>query len=147
MKRLIPPVLFLICVILMVLCRWLWPWLMVFPPPYNLWGIVSIMAGLLVGFLGVRQFRQAQTNIHPFMEADKLVTQGPFRYTRNPMYLGLTLVLVGVGMLLGNLSSLLGVLLFVVVADRWYIRWEERMLRKKFGPAFDAYCAATRRWF
>ena len=146
MKRLIPPILFLICFMLMGLLRRFWPVQIVLPTPYNLLGIVPIMAGLLVGFSGFLQFRKAKTNIRPFKEADKLVIEGPFRYTRNPMYLGLALVLVGVWLLLGALSPLLGVLLFVVVADRWYIKFEERMLRQKFGPAFDAYCAKTRRW-
>ena len=82
----------------------------------------------------------------PFKEADKLVTQGPFRYSRNPMYLGLGLVLTGTWLLLGALSCVLGVLIFLVVADCWYIRSEERMLQRKFGPAFDAYRARTRRW-
>jgi len=146
MKKLVPPILFLICLVAMGLLRWFWPVQIVLPTPYNLLGLALVVAGLLVGFSGFLQFRKAKTNIRPFKEADKLVIEGPFRYTRNPMYLGLAVVLVGAWMLLGTLTPLLGVLLFVVVADRWYIEFEERMLREKCGPAFDAYCAQTRRW-
>ena len=146
MKRLIPPILFLICLVVIGLLKWAWPLKIVFHSPYNLLGLVPMALGLSSVFLGVRQFGKAKTNLRPFKEADKLVTSGPFRYTRNPMYLGLATILVGTWILLGALSPLLGVLIFVVVADRWYIGFEEQMLQRKFGAAFDAYKASTRRW-
>ena len=146
MRKLVPPILFLLCVALMGLLRWLWPIRMLSPFPYNLLGLVPLLLGLGVGIAGALTFRRAKTNIRPFKEADKLVTEGPFRYTRNPMYLGLSLVLAGIWLLLGALSPLLGMLIFVVTADRWYIAFEEHMLQRKFGPAFDAYRAKVRRW-
>jgi protein-S-isoprenylcysteine O-methyltransferase Ste14 len=62
------------------------------------------------------------------------------------MYLGLMLCLLGAWILLGALSPVLGVVAFLVVADRWYIRVEEQMLRQKFGHDFEDYCARVRRW-
>lgn len=141
MQRLIPPILFLIC-----LLHWLWPLRRVFPAPYNLLGLVPVLLGFASGLAGALRFRAARTNILPFKEADRLVTDGPFRYSRNPMYLGLALVLTGSWVLMGSLTPVICVLVFVVVADRWYIRFEERMLQRKFGPEFDAYRARTRRW-
>jgi protein-S-isoprenylcysteine O-methyltransferase Ste14 len=146
MRRLIPPVLFLICLALMAALRWLWPITTLFPRPWTLSGIGPIVLGLVTGILGAREFRKARTNIRPFREAGTLVTTGPYRYTRNPMYLGLVLVLTGAWMLMGALSPLLGVATFIVTADRWYIRVEEEMLRQKFGSDFDAYRSRVRRW-
>jgi protein-S-isoprenylcysteine O-methyltransferase Ste14 len=146
MRLLLPPVLFLICLALMALLRWLWPITTPFPRPWSLLGIVPILAGLLVGRSGIVQFRRARTNIRPFREADTLVTTGPFRFSRNPMYLGLVLVLLGAWILLGALSPVLGVVVFMVMADRWYIAFEERMLQQKFGPVYDAYRSRVRRW-
>ena len=146
MKKLIPPVLFLICLILMSLLRWLWPLMIVFAKPYNLLGIAPVLVGFLSGLLGALHFRKSKTNIRPFVEPDTLVTEGPFRYSRNPMYLGLSLVLLGAWILLGAITPLVGVLIFVVTANWWYIPFEERMNQAKFGPAFDAYCQRTRRW-
>jgi len=80
-KRLIPPILFLICLILMGLLRWLWPVRIIFPFPCNLLGLVPILAGLFIGFWGVGQFRKAKTNIKPFKEPDVLVGDGPYRYS------------------------------------------------------------------
>jgi protein-S-isoprenylcysteine O-methyltransferase Ste14 len=146
MQRLIPPILFLLCLGLMVLLRRLWPIAVIVPGRWRWVGLVPIVVGVASGAMGIREFVKAKTNLRPFREADKLLTTGPFRYTRNPMYLGLALALLGACVLLGVLSPVLGVVIFVVVADRWYIRFEERMLRKKFGPDFDEYCARVRRW-
>jgi protein-S-isoprenylcysteine O-methyltransferase Ste14 len=130
----------------MALLRWRWPVAILFPRPWSFLGAIAVLAGLLVGFAGLVQFRRANTNILPFREADALVTTGPFRYTRNPMYLGLALVLLGAWVLMGALSPIVGVAIFVVVADRWYIRFEERMLHQKFAADFTAYRSKVRRW-
>ncbi len=146
MKWLLPPILFLVCLGLMVLLRWCWPLAVVVPYPYRYGGVGLMLLGVLTGSAGALTFLKARTNIHPFHEADQLVTSGPFRFSRNPMYLGLLLNLVGIGLLLGAVSPVLGPLAFLATADRWYIAGEERMLKRKFGPAFAAYRQRVRRW-
>ncbi len=146
MRLIIPPILFLICLIVMALLRWLWPIKMLFEMPWSLLGIVPILLGLMSALLGAFKFRSVGTNIRPFRDADMLVTTGPYRFTRNPMYLGLVLALIGAWILMGALSPLIAVVIFIVTADRWYIQFEERMLRQKFGAAFDEYCSKVRRW-
>src|SRR3989442_7512425 len=95
MRLLIPPILFLLCLCLMALLRWMWPITLLFPRPWCWLGLLPILFGLASAAMGAREFIRAKTNIRPFREADKLVTTGPFRFTRNPMYLGLVLCLVG----------------------------------------------------
>jgi len=146
MRVILPPVLTLICLILMSLLRWLSPIAIIFPKPWSWLGILPICTGLMLGLSGVYQFRKAKTNIRPFREADTLVMSGIFRFTRNPMYFGIALLLAGVWVLLGALSPVIGIIVFVVVADRWYIQVEERMLSEKFGPAFEDYRVRVRRW-
>lgn len=63
------------------------------------------------------------------------------------MYLGLTLILAGTWILLGAISPIFGVLVFVVISDRWYIPGEERMLHEKFGKAYEEYRTNVGRWF
>ena len=77
-----------------LLC-WVWPMTILFPHPWSRLGIAPLIMSLLAGLSGVIAFRGANTNIRPFREADELVTTGPFRFTRNPMYLGLALILLG----------------------------------------------------
>jgi protein-S-isoprenylcysteine O-methyltransferase Ste14 len=145
-KIIIPPFLFLICLLVMILLHRAWPITPLFPFPYNLLGIAPMVAGMLMGFLGFSRFMRVKTNLYTFGEPGKLVTDGIFKYTRNPMYLGLSLLLLGAWMLLGSLSPILAVAFFVITADRWYIRYEEQQLATKFGEEFERYRRRTRRW-
>jgi protein-S-isoprenylcysteine O-methyltransferase Ste14 len=146
MKFLIPPLLAAICLALMFLLRWAWPITVFLTPPWTYLGFVLLTAGLALPVAGSRHFKKAGTTHKPFHEAKKLVTTGIYRYTRNPMYLGLTLLLTGACLLLAALSTLIPLLFFIAAADRWYIRGEEKMLAKKFGQQFQEYKARTRRW-
>jgi protein-S-isoprenylcysteine O-methyltransferase Ste14 len=146
MKRIMPPTLFYACIISMVLLAWLWPVQVMLSFPTNLIGLAPLVLGLGMAIWGSRKFEQVGTTIKTFGEPDQLVTDGLFRLTRNPMYLGFALALVGVWVLLGWLSPVLGVIVFVLAADRWYIPFEERALAERFGQAFDAYRVRTRRW-
>ncbi|MGO1118327.1 methyltransferase family protein [Rhodovibrionaceae bacterium A322] len=146
MKRLLPPVLFLLCGLGMIalhkllpLAHWMvWPWRGL--------GVVPVALGLGMIVTVALTFRRVRTNIHTFRNPDKLVTGGLFRISRNPIYLGFALALLGGVLLSGSLSALLGPLLFWFVADRWYIPFEEDRLRANFGADYDSYCRQVRRW-
>ena len=75
-----------------------------------------------------------------------MVTRGVYRLSRNPMYLGFVLMLIGVALLLGTVTPYVVVVVFAVVIDRVFTVVEEYMLAKKFGTAWQAYTAHTRRW-
>jgi protein-S-isoprenylcysteine O-methyltransferase Ste14 len=109
-------------------------------------GIVPLVLGLVINISADRQFAQVGTNVKTFDDPDRLVTDGWFRYSRNPMYLGFVLILAGVWMLLGSASPLLGVLIFAVIADRWYIPYEEQKMAGKFGQAYEDYKRQVRQW-
>jgi protein-S-isoprenylcysteine O-methyltransferase Ste14 len=136
----------LICLILMVLLRRLWPVRLIIGYPLNLLGLGPLILGLAIGMSAVVKFLKERTNIHPFKKPDKLVTDGVYRYGRNPMYLGLALILAGSWILLGAVSPLAGVLIFVAISDRYYIPPEEQMLGERFGESYENYRRAVRRW-
>jgi protein-S-isoprenylcysteine O-methyltransferase Ste14 len=146
MPKIIPPFLFFFGLAAMLLLDRFWPVAFFLPKPYNWLGILPLIAGLTLGLLGFLTFRRARTTLNTFGEPGTLVTGGVFRLSRNPMYLGFALMLLGVWLLLGTCSPLIGLVLFVLVADRWYIRFEERRLTAKFGSQFNQYRASTRRW-
>lgn len=110
--------------------------------------LIASGAGLLLAVTGVMAFRRHQTTINPHTldRASALVTGGIYRLTRNPMYLGMLLVLIGAIFLSRDVLALLAVPGFIVTLNRLQILPEERALRARFGAAFDAYCARTRRW-
>lgn len=111
-------------------------------------GIVLMLAGIAVSVSGARAFDRAGTTKDPRHpeHAATLVTGGIYRITRNPMYLGLALVLVGWGIYLSNYLSLLWVVLFLGYINRFQIVPEERVLEARFGDAYRQYKKNARRW-
>ena len=146
MKKLLPPALFLISILIMMLLWRLAPTSRNFTFPVSLAGLALLILGLGLTILGSRKFQQVGTNINTFNEPDILVKEGLFRYSRNPMYLGFVIALLGVSALLGSLSTLAVVIAFFVITDRWYIAFEERAMAKKFGEEYEKYKSQTRRW-
>lgn len=110
--------------------------------------LIMGVSGLLIGVMGILDFRRHHTTISPHTidKASALVTGGIYRFTRNPMYLGLLLILIAAVFLSKDILALLTIPGFIVTLNRLQILPEERALRAKFGGAFDAYCDRTRRW-
>ena len=109
-------------------------------------GFVSM--GALFAGRAIWQFLRANTTVHPHKPQNtaQLVTDGIYRISRNPMYVGLLLVLTGWAIYLANLLALLCLPLFVFAITRVQIVPEERILRDKFGDAYVDYCGRVRRW-
>jgi protein-S-isoprenylcysteine O-methyltransferase Ste14 len=105
-------------------------------------------AGIAVALAGVVSFMQANTTINPTTpnSASSLVDTGIYRFTRNPMYLGLLSMLIGWGVFLASPLTLIGALVFVVYMNRFQIKPEESALLNVFGAAFLQYQAKVRRW-
>ena len=146
MKKLLPPVLALIIAIVMAVARLVLPGPVIVPEPYNWLGVALFLAGFALGAIGARHFNKVGTNIPTFNEPTILVTDGLFKWSRNPIYLGFTVFLLGLAVMLGTLVPFLGPVAFAVASDRWYIAFEEKALERKFGERYEAYRRATRRW-
>ncbi|HUS25564.1 MAG TPA: isoprenylcysteine carboxylmethyltransferase family protein [Candidatus Binatia bacterium] len=110
--------------------------------------LITGVVGLAVMLAAVWSFRRDQTTINPMrpQESSKLVSTGVFALTRNPMYLGMTLLLVAWAAYLATAWALLGPVLFVAYITRFQILPEERALSGLFGSSFAAYMARVRRW-
>ena len=119
-----------------------------FKPPLALAGaLVGLGAAITVA--GVLAFRRARTTVNPMTPgaSSTVVSTGIYRLTRNPMYLGFLLALLGWCLMLGTLLALAPVAGYVAYMDRFQIGPEERALREKFGADYDAYTRRVRRWF
>jgi protein-S-isoprenylcysteine O-methyltransferase Ste14 len=136
----------LICLLGMILLNWIMPSPVLFPSPYNRVGTAPLALGIALNLVGDRTFKRVRTNVNTFGEPDHLVTHGIFRFSRNPMYLGFVLVLVGAWILLGSATPGSGAFAFFLVANLYYIPFEEQMLSRKFGLQYAAYSLRTRRW-
>ena len=109
-------------------------------------GGVLIVAGLALLVNAGGLFKRAGTDLVPFRNVSALVTSGTYRFTRNPMYLGMTLVLLGCAVTVGSVHALAVPPLFMVIVEWRFIRPEEALLRDTFGEQYVAYCAKVRRW-
>jgi protein-S-isoprenylcysteine O-methyltransferase Ste14 len=145
-KPLLPPFWFLVAILLMVAMHFLVPGGRVQSGPARLAGVLVILLGLALVVRADRQFRRASTTIKPFEESAALVTDGVYRICRNPIYLGMALVLCGVGLALGGVAPFLVVPLFAWWITTRFIVVEERMLAARFPREYEAYRARTRRW-
>ena len=110
------------------------------------WALIAL--GSFVLLLSIRSFVGEKTTVNPLSpgQVNTLVTTGLYRYSRNPMYVGMALLLAGFALLLQNLAALISPILFMLSVSHLQIIPEERVLKAKFGQSFTAYCQATRRW-
>ena len=104
--------------------------------------------GMSLGVMGVTQFRIAQTTPNPqaLEKVSSLVTSGIYRYSRNPMYLGLVLILLGWAFYLSHFLSFVLLPVFILYMTRFQIQPEEQMMARKFGKTYQAYLNKVRRW-
>lgn len=146
LQVLLPPVWLLLCLILMLLLDYRFP-LYEFGLPLSLpIGISVLLCGLGLILISARLFSRAKTPIIPFEKSTRLLTGGVYRYTRNPIYLGMVIILIGAAIALGSLSSLLIVPIFWLIIRHAYILHEESFLLQIFGDEYTEYRRRVRRW-
>lgn len=145
-KILVPPLLLVLCLISMIVVSRYGLSTIWIAPPLDSVGWAIIAFGILVPVWAARIFKRRETNILPYRDPEKIVTEGPFKFSRNPMYLGMLLVLIGSAIKLGSMESFGFVLVFFSVANWWYIPFEEARMHAVFGEQFDTYKSKVRRW-
>ena len=120
-------------------------WLPLAPLPHAPgWPLVGLGVAL-VGW-SAWWFRAKRTTIEPHRAPTALIVEGPYRINRNPIYTGMTLILLGWAFLLGAASALVPALAFPWLVGRRFVAGEEATLRRQFGDEAERYLAATRRW-
>ncbi len=145
-RRIVPPVYLLITLLLMAALHFGAPIARVLGPPYSYVGAVPLIVGIAISAIAAGAFARAGTPIIPFERSTVLVVNGLFRFTRNPMYLGMVVALLGVTMLLGTVSPFLPIPVFVWIIRKQFIEGEERFLEEIFGEQYVAYKRRVRRW-
>ena len=145
-RWILPPVVLLAAVLLSVaLDQWL-PLAQLWGRPWTWVGGGVIVAMLIVNSYCALEFRRRRTTVIPFRESTALITDGFYRYSRNPIYLSMVVLLGGLALALGSLSPWIVPALFLGIIERRFIRHEESMLADAFGDEYRQYCRRTRRW-
>ena len=145
-KRLSPLAYLLIAILLTVALHLLLPFRELIPFPWRLVGLLPILLGIILNVLADRSLKRHETTVKPFAVSRTLVTEGVYRVTRHPMYLGMVLIIAGIAALLGSLAAWLILPLLAVLLDARFVRIEESMLAETFGEAYRRYRQQARRW-
>ncbi len=109
-------------------------------------GVVIVAGAVAIEFAAMRTLRRADTTVMPTKRSDHLVTSGPYSFTRNPIYLGNTMLMIGAGLIFGLLWFLPAAIAACFATSKLAIEREEAHLEHRFGRAFRAYQKRVRRW-
>jgi len=130
--------------------NWGWNWLIL---PADVWAAprAALSSALILFGVGLNvycawRFKKAQTRIEPWRATSSIITDGPYRYSRNPIYLGFAFTAVGIALAFNTYWILLSALAFVLIANKFVIEKEEKYLERKFGESYVNYRQETRRW-
>ena len=141
-----PPHISVALLFLSWLVNYLMPQYRMIPQTFRQVGILVLISGLSMTFYSFYLFKKNKTPILPGTKPVFVVMDGPYRFTRNPMYLGVTIALLGASIFIGNLISLLSPLIFFIAMNIVYIPFEEKLMEKLFGKKYINYRKNVRRW-
>lgn len=146
----VPPLLPLSALIVAIILDWLVPLqFLATPVRFNMQVIIGVLVaagGIWLAVSARNLFVREGTNVIPTQPALKIVTSGPYRFTRNPMYLGMVLALLGVSLVLSLEWGVILTPVLWLILDRLIVVREEAYLRRKFGASYDDLLTRTRRW-
>jgi len=113
---------------------------------WRLLGVPVAVLGVWITIWADAIFKRVGTEIKPFRESSAVVTEGPYRFSRNPMYLGFLLLLIGVALLAGTLVPMLVVVVMAWLFSAHFVVPEERHMEEQFGDSYRRYKTRVRRW-
>jgi protein-S-isoprenylcysteine O-methyltransferase Ste14 len=141
-----PPLIYAAGLVIGYVLHRLWPMAWLPRGPHWIAGLVLIALGMIPAFGALAVMYRARTSVDPHRPTTALVTHGPFRYTRNPIYLAFTVVYLGAAALANGLMLLVPLPVVIAVMQRGVIEREERYLERKFGDSYRQYESRVRRW-
>jgi protein-S-isoprenylcysteine O-methyltransferase Ste14 len=114
--------------------------------PFNLLGAVICLLGIYISISTRNSFQKMNIPMYPSAKPNKLHTKGVFRYTRNPMYLGFAIGFTGLAILTSSFVNFILPVIFIIIMDKGYVRFEEKVLEREFGEDYIEYKNRVRRW-
>jgi protein-S-isoprenylcysteine O-methyltransferase Ste14 len=133
-------------IIIAVVLHYFFPVTILIPSPYNLLGLLIVGFGIYLVLKSILLLRSHNTTIEPSGNPSSLVTQYPYNYSRNPIYLGDLLIVLGAAITLSSLSAFVAPIIFFIVVNNIVIPFEENRLQKNFGIDYERYKRSVRRW-
>ena len=143
MKITFPPVILLASIVLQIILLFSFP---ISVDLSSLLGLILILSGISLVFVSFRFMRKMKTTFIPDGTPEVLISSGPFKFSRNPIYLGMLTVLVGVAFLMSSLSAIIIAFVFGIIINFTWIAHEEKKLHELFSEDWKNYSSKVRRW-
>ncbi|MBS3100725.1 isoprenylcysteine carboxylmethyltransferase family protein [Candidatus Woesearchaeota archaeon] len=141
-----PPHIALTLLLLSWLSDYLFPQFRFIFGNYRDLGILVLISGLTTSFYSFHLFNKNKTPIIPGQKPTFMVAEGTYKFTRNPMYLGVTIALLGAAIFFGNALSFLSPLIFFLIMNYYFVPREEKLMENIFGKKYLEYKKQVRRW-
>ncbi|HSM72500.1 MAG TPA: isoprenylcysteine carboxylmethyltransferase family protein [Anaerolineales bacterium] len=141
-----PPILLLIHLFAAFALNWLLILSSALPKFVEWVGYGLILTGLLFAFWAMNQFKKADTTLDPHGLVSAVVVDGPYRFSRNPIYIGLLSILIGIPLIYGNVWGVVVSPFFILLMNHFVIQHEEAYLEEKFKDVYTSYKSRVRRW-
>ena len=143
MKITFPPVILLASIVLQIILLFSFP---ISVDLSSLLGLILILSGISLVFISFKFMRKMKTTFIPDGTPEVLISSGPFKFSRNPIYLGMLTVLVGVAFLMSSLSAIIIAFVFGIIINFTWIAHEEKKLHELFSEDWENYSSKVRRW-
>ena len=143
MKITFPPVILLASIVLQIILLFSFP---ISVDLSSLLGLILILSGISLVFVSFRFMRKMKTTFIPDGTPEILISSGPFRFSRNPIYLGMLSILVGAAFLMSSLSAIIIAFVFGIIINFTWIAHEEKKLHELFSEDWENYSSKVRRW-
>jgi len=144
--RLLPPSFLLISLLLILVLHFTIPIMSLVSTPYNYLGIFFIIFGGIMNIWTDLLFKKNNTNVKPDKMPAYLITDGPFKISRHPMYLGMFSILLGISIFFGSLVTIFPLIIFIIIIEAKFIPLEEKNTEKIFNKKYKDYKRQVRRW-
>jgi len=145
-SKLLLPTYFFIFLLLTIGLHFVLPLIQLIYAPYKYIGILLLVIGIWLNIWADGLFKKKNTTVKPFEKSSALILEGPFRFSRHPMYLGMVIALLGVAIILGSLITFLVPIAFFITMQIVFIRHEEKALEQTFGQEYLDYKKRVRSW-
>ena len=144
--KIVPPVYFLIYMILIIPFYFLFSKFNIIKFPYNLLGLLFFTSGIILNNISMNLFKKEDTPEELENKPNVLVIRGAYKYSRNPMYLGGLISLIGLAIISQNILSFIIPILYIITINIIFIQYEEKILEQLFGNEYLEYKHKVRRW-
>ena len=141
-----PDMYFIIFLILSIVMHFIFPIKKLIFSPYTYLGFVFIALGIILNIWTDILFKKKKTTVKPYKKPTQLLISGPFRISRHPTYLGMTILLLGVTIIHGTLITFVFPIIFIILMELFFIPFEEKNLERIFGKKYLNYKKKVRRW-